>query len=449
MCGIAGLVRAPAVQPDAAVIQRMTDVLRHRGPDFGATVIRDNVALGHRRLSIIDLSTEANQPMVSDDGAVAIVFNGEIYNFQAIREEQIRAGHRFRTHSDTEVLLDAWREYGPDCLQRLRGMFAFAIHDRTRGLLFLARDRLGKKPLFYARGPGWFAFGSEIKAVRASGLISNDLDETALVQYVTYGYPVGDRSIFAAIRKLPPGHTLTVRADTPDHPAVISRNWQLRFSPEHGRTETECIGELDRLLSEAVRLRMVSDVPLGAFLSGGVDSSLVTALMCAHTPGRVKTFTIGFREKRFEELFCRLQALSREPAPTSGGASGRLPLAPPRTGTAGLRAGRECPGPTVRPRHGLGSRVSHPARSRGAPPACCVRLPNRRRAAKGARGMDAPIPRRALLPLGSQAGRAGNPHPDWHEAARNDRVERGVRPRPLNMWRRREVQRRASLDASS
>jgi asparagine synthase (glutamine-hydrolysing) len=301
MCGIAGLILADGRTVDRDVIVSMTETLRHRGPDGSGVFVEKNVGLGHRRLAVIDTSEAANQPLFNEDGSIAVVFNGEIYNFQKIREELIGKGHRFSTRSDTEVLLHSWEEYGPECLDHLRGMFAFCIYDSKKGVAFLARDRLGKKPIFYSCGSGFFAFASEVKALVGLPHIDKGLDPTAVVQFTTYGYSLGERTIYRGIRKLPPGHYAKVEIRTAQPVPQIKRYWEFSVAPDYGPSEEEWLEEMEYVLSDAVRLRLISDVPLGALLSGGVDSSLVAALMARNSSDRVETFNIGFKEKTFDE----------------------------------------------------------------------------------------------------------------------------------------------------
>jgi len=307
MCGITGIVTSAGRQPDRDLVRRMADTLRHRGPDADGVWIHDNVGLGHRRLTIIDTSHAADQPQFNEDRSVALVFNGEIYNFQELRPELEAAGHRFTTRSDTEVLVHGWEEWGPRVLDRMRGMFAFALYDARAERLFLARDRIGKKPLFWAMTPQGFVFGSEIKALLEHPGVSRELDARAVGEYAVYGNTVGERTIYRGVRSLPPGHSLTlstgagagVGAESAE--PAIARYWRYRPAPDPGIDEAAWLDELDRTLDDAVRLRMISDVPLGAFLSGGVDSSLIVAYMTRHAPGRVQTFSVGFDEARWDE----------------------------------------------------------------------------------------------------------------------------------------------------
>jgi len=287
MCGIAGIVGGA---PGRDTLDAMLASLEHRGPDDRGAFAGDGVALGMTRLSIIDLVT-GQQPMSSDDGAARIVFNGEIYNFRAVRAELQAGGHRFRTQSDTEVILRAWEADGERCVERLRGMFAFAIWDARRRRLFLARDRLGKKPLYYWRGGGALVFASEIKALLCHPGPGRAVDWPALHHYLAYGYTPAGRSAFAGIMKLPPGHTATLDGDT----FTARRYWSLPAAVSPIRlAPAELAQRLRDEIREAVRLRLESDVPLGAFLSGGVDSSVVVASMREVTSGRLTTFSIGF-----------------------------------------------------------------------------------------------------------------------------------------------------------
>jgi asparagine synthase (glutamine-hydrolysing) len=298
MCGIAGIVGGA---PATATLEAMLAALEHRGPDDRGTHTGDGVALGMTRLSIIDLAT-GRQPLSSDNGAATIVFNGEIYNFRAIRAELQARGARFRTQSDTEVILRAWEAEGERCVDRLRGMFAFAIWDARRRRLFLARDRLGKKPLYYWQGRGTLVFASEIKALLCHPGPSRGVDWPALHHYLAYGYTPAARSAFAGILKLPPGHTATLEGDA----FIARRYWALPPGPAAGGrpAAAELAGRLRDEIREAVRLRLESDVPLGAFLSGGVDSSVVVASMREVTSGRITTFSIGFgaAAASFDEL---------------------------------------------------------------------------------------------------------------------------------------------------
>jgi asparagine synthase (glutamine-hydrolysing) len=267
----------------------MASSLAHRGPDDEGFFVADGVALGHRRLSIIDLAT-GHQPMFNEDGSVCIVFNGEIYNYAQVKEELCAKGHRFATNSDTETIVHAYEEWGKDCVHRLRGMFAFAIWDARSRVLFLARDRLGKKPLFYAEHSGGFVFASEMKAILVDSRVDRQIDEEALASYFLFSYIPAPLTIFRGILKLLPGHTLIVK----EGKVTSERYWDVQFEPDRNKSEGQFVEEFMGLLDESVKMRLISDVPLGAFLSGGIDSSTVVALMHRHSRDPVKTFTIGF-----------------------------------------------------------------------------------------------------------------------------------------------------------
>jgi asparagine synthase (glutamine-hydrolysing) len=299
MCGISGkLYFDPGRPVESQVLERMNAALGHRGPDDAGVHCDGPVGLAHRRLSIIDLSPAGHQPMANEDDTIWIVFNGEIYNFPSLRPDLLRRGHRFRSNSDTEVILHLYEEHGPDCLRFLRGMFAFAIWDAPRRQLFLARDRLGKKPLCYQHDTTAFRFASEVKAILQDPQVEARPDAGGMLQYLTYGYVPGAWSAFQGVQRLPPGHYLTCR----DGHVEVVRYWRLRRDRKAQRSEEEWCHEIVARLEEAVRLRLVSDVPLGAFLSGGIDSSAVVALMSRATTGPVKTFSIGFEEPEFDEL---------------------------------------------------------------------------------------------------------------------------------------------------
>jgi asparagine synthase (glutamine-hydrolysing) len=290
----------------AEVLDRMCRVIRHRGPDDQGTLVRGVVALGMRRLSIIDLSG-GHQPISGCDSSVTVVFNGEIYNYRELQKELERRGHRFHTHSDTESIVHAYEEYGAGCVEHLRGMFGFALWDERKRELFIARDRAGKKPLYYTLTPtGTLVFGSELKSLLEHPEVERELDVEALDAYLTFGYVPDPLSIFRGIRKLPPGHHLTYK----DGEVRVREYWDFPFEPDTvQRTEEDYLEELRALLDESVRVRLVADVPLGAFLSGGVDSSAVVGFMSRHTAQPVKTFSIGFHEDSYSELkYARLAA---------------------------------------------------------------------------------------------------------------------------------------------
>lgn len=305
MCGIVGLL-APGLQSGAAepTLLRAAESLQSRGPDDAGVWVEDGIGFAHRRLAVLDLSPAGHQPMSSDDGRLVIVFNGEIYNFMELRNEIYPEGHGWRSNSDTEVVLAAYRKWGKDCLSRFNGMFAFAIWDRDSKTLFAARDRMGVKPFYYHHSSARFAFASRPRALfRLCHGLSEDIDEQALRFYLEAGYVPAPHSIHREIRQLPPGHWLTLR----DHELSVGRYWDFRHIPPEerwvDRREEDLLDELDELVSDAVRLRMVSDVPIGAFLSGGIDSSLVVAMMARHSASSVKTFTIGFDEQAYDESF--------------------------------------------------------------------------------------------------------------------------------------------------
>jgi asparagine synthase (glutamine-hydrolysing) len=313
MCGIAGIVNtAPGQRVEAATIHRMCQAIVHRGPDDEGLFVKDGTGLGMRRLSIIDLAG-GHQPVFNEDGSVWIVFNGEIYNFPELRKDLLKRGHNLSTHTDTEVIVHLYEEMGADCVNPLRGMFAFALYDERRRKLLLARDRLGKKPLHYALQNGAsqngalqsgvqqgerLLFGSEIKSILAVAPELATVNHQALLQYMYFGYVPDPLTAFTAIRKLPPGHLLEFENGKID----VRQYWDL---PQYGahppRSEEECLEEMEHRLAEAVRIRLISDVPLGALLSGGTDSSTVVALMARASSKPVKTFAIGFRDQDFNE----------------------------------------------------------------------------------------------------------------------------------------------------
>ncbi len=300
MCGISGLFDTRGKQDYSRdLISRINDIQLHRGPDEAGIHLEPGLALGHRRLSIIDLAT-GQQPLFNEDGSVCVVFNGEIYNFQQLVPELEALGHRFHTRSDTEVIVHAWESWGPACVDRFRGMFAFALWDRNKETLFLARDRMGVKPLHYALlDDGTFIFGSELKVVTAHPAFRRQIDPLAVEEYFTLGYVADPRCIYSTAKKLPPAHTLTVRRGK-SIPAPIPY-WDVRFSLDNPIPETDALVQLEHHLKESIQLRMIADVPLGAFLSGGVDSSTVVAMMAEISPHPVRTCAIGFKDPKFNE----------------------------------------------------------------------------------------------------------------------------------------------------
>jgi len=280
----------------------MTDAIRHRGPDDSGFFHDEWAFLGHRRLSIIDLAT-GHQPLTNETRDAWIIFNGEIFNHAELRPPLEKAGHRYTSRSDTETILHAYEEYGADCVTRLRGMFAFAIWDQKRKTLFCARDRLGKKPFYYYWDGRVFAFASEIKALLEHPAISPRFQDALLPEYLTFGYTSGDETLFSGIHRLPPGHHLTLRLKDTGAAPVISRYWEIpEAGPAEERSDEAWIAECRQRLEETVRMRLMSDVPLGMFLSGGVDSSTIAAIMKRQFSGPVKTFAVGYRETAYSEL---------------------------------------------------------------------------------------------------------------------------------------------------
>ena len=297
MCGIAGIVRSDRAAIDRDVLARMNEAIRHRGPDEDGFYFDDGVGLAMRRLAIIDLKS-GQQPIANADRTAWIVFNGEIYNYRELRKQLEDLGHHFETNSDTEAIVHAYDQYGTDCPQYLRGMFAFAIWDTRTHSLFLARDRVGKKPLLYARLPGQLIFASEFNALLQHPDVSRDIDYEAIHHYLSFMCVPAPLTAYQAIRKLEPGHWLLWR----DGELKTERYWQLDFSKKIKISEEEAGERVVDLLREAVRIRLMSEVPLGAFLSGGIDSSAVVALMAQESSEKVKTFSIGFEEQDFSEL---------------------------------------------------------------------------------------------------------------------------------------------------
>ena len=304
MCGITGIFDTRGARPVAhPVLHRMNESQTHRGPDEGSLHLEPGVGLGHRRLSIIDVAT-GQQPLFNEDHSLVIVFNGEIYNFQDLIPELQALGHVFRTKSDTEVIVHAWEAWGEDCVQRLRGMFAFALWDRNRQTFFMARDRMGVKPMFYAvLDDGMLLFGSELKSLLAyqdsRGGLRREIDPQAVEEYFALGYVAEPRTIFGQARKLEPGHSLCIRRGAPI-PATRCF-WDLRFTLDNAISADDAMEELRARLSESVRLRLISEVPLGAFLSGGVDSSAVVAMMAGLSDTPVHTCSIAFDDPAFNE----------------------------------------------------------------------------------------------------------------------------------------------------
>jgi asparagine synthase (glutamine-hydrolysing) len=314
MCGIAGFVSLDPPPGATQVLAGMTDAIRHRGPDDSGIFQDGGLFLGHRRLSIVDLAA-GHQPMTSPCGATTIVYNGEIFNHAAVREELQRGGHRYATRSDTETILHAYEEDGPACLRRFRGMFAFALWDARAQTLFCARDRLGIKPFYYFWDGRRFVFASEIKALLKYPAIPCAFEDEFLSEYLGFGFVSGDRTMFRGIRKLMPGHWLKVQVEDGRVSLREEQYWAppAGSPPAHPRSDEEWIAETRRRLEETVRMRLMSDVPLGMFLSGGVDSSAIAALVAressrSSTSGPLKTFAVGYREAAFSELKYARQA---------------------------------------------------------------------------------------------------------------------------------------------
>jgi asparagine synthase (glutamine-hydrolysing) len=300
MCGICGVAyRDPRRRPDADVLRKMAVTMRHRGPDDDGCEVFDQVGMAFRRLAIIDLSPAGHQPMTNEDGSVWIVFNGEIYNFRELHAE-LAGRHHFRSRSDTEVLLHLYEERGPEMVDAIDGMFSFAIFDQKNGMLLLARDPFGIKPLYYALNDRRLVFGSEIKPLLASGEVSREIDRAALNDFFDFHWIPAPRSIFADIRKLPPAHSLELDLATWD--CRLRRYWRPQYAPRDGRSLDAWADEADAALQQSVQSQLVADVPLGLFLSGGIDSTLVTLEASKGATKPPKTFTIGFEDDAFSEV---------------------------------------------------------------------------------------------------------------------------------------------------
>ena len=300
MCGVVGLFDTrEKSEIDKKLLGRMNQTLFHRGPDEGNLYTEPGLGLGHRRLSIIDVS-DGQQPLFNEDGSVVVVFNGEIYNFQELVAELTKLGHSFRTHSDTEVIVHGWEEWGENCVDHFRGMFAFGLWDRNQETLFLARDRLGIKPLYYAfLGDGTFIFASELKGLLAHPNLSRELNPNAIEEYFSFGYVPEPKTIFKQAFKLSPGHRLTLHHG--QSKVQQQQYWDVPFSRQSSISTQEAQEELIIRLKEAVKIRLMSEVPLGAFLSGGVDSSAVVAMMTDLMKDSVKTCSISFGDPAFNE----------------------------------------------------------------------------------------------------------------------------------------------------
>ena len=310
MCGLVGIMDTRGRGDiNRSLLERMNETQHHRGPDEGGLHVAAGIGLGHRRLSIIDLSS-GQQPLYNEDGTVVVVYNGEIYNFQPLAEELAALGHTFRTHCDTEVIVHAWEEWGEACVERFRGMFAFAVWDEQRETLFLARDRLGIKPLYYALlDDDTLVFGSELKSLMAHPGLRREIDPFAVEEYFGFGYVPEPRTIYKQARKLSPGHTLTVRRGQPlPEPREY---WDVPFQPNGVSDEAEAGEALVERLREAVDIRRIAEVPLGAFLSGGVDSSAVVAMMAGLSDDPVNTCSISFGDPAFDESAYARQVAER------------------------------------------------------------------------------------------------------------------------------------------
>jgi len=298
MCGICGIVFAErAGRPEKATLERMAARMRHRGPDEQGFYVAEGVGLGHARLSIIDLEG-GTQPLFNETGEIAVVYNGEIYNFLELREQLEARGHTFATRTDTEVIVHLYEEFGDECIERLRGMFAFALYDRRNHRLLAARDRLGKKPFYYALRGGRLVFASELKALVVHPEISREIAPLALDEYLTFQYVPSPRTILRCVEKLAPAHALVFEKGT----LRTWRYWRPLYFPKRRVSADEAGREALEKIDDAVRCRLVSDVPLGCFLSGGIDSSIIVAMMRRHVTGTLRTFSIGFREAGFDEI---------------------------------------------------------------------------------------------------------------------------------------------------
>ncbi|PYV73163.1 MAG: asparagine synthase (glutamine-hydrolyzing) [Acidobacteria bacterium] len=300
MCGIAGILEfGRDARADSDALREMCRIMAHRGPDDEGFYFDGHLGIGMRRLSIVDLTT-GHQPISNENGSIWIVFNGEIYNHLSLREQLIARGHAYRTHSDTETIVHLYEEYGRDCVKHLRGMFAFAIWDKNKKVLFIARDRLGIKPLYYQLSGERFLFGSEIKVVLAHANVPTQFNGGVLPEFLAFGYLSGDDTFYNGIRKLLPGHTLEL---TPEGETEIRQYWNLDASLAHDSLDEQSyVRSYRELLEGAVESHLMSDVPVGVFLSGGVDSSAVAALMTKIRREPVETFSVGYGEHAYSEL---------------------------------------------------------------------------------------------------------------------------------------------------
>ncbi|HKA27799.1 MAG TPA: asparagine synthase (glutamine-hydrolyzing), partial [Candidatus Binatia bacterium] len=323
MCGIAGFVAPADVRADLGVLERMVASLRHRGPDAVGLHVDGPAALGVARLSVIDLET-GDQPIETEDGSATVVLNGEIYGCEEHRAALVARGHRFRSRSDTEVIAHAWEEVGEGVVDRLNGMFAFALWERDRKRLFLARDRMGEKPLYYTVADGWFVFASELRALLAHPVTAARLDLEGLARYLTYDYVPDPHSILAGVTKLPPGHTLVATG----REIVTRRYWDIPFRPEPEVDERTWCEEIARRFDRAVALRLVSDVPVGCFVSGGIDSTVVAGTAARQRP-HIRTFSVGYDgtdhdERRYARIVADYFGTRHEELVVSASDAGRL-----------------------------------------------------------------------------------------------------------------------------
>ena len=302
MCGVCGLIDYKANSSFGEdIIRKMCKEIQHRGPDDEGVYINKEplaVGLGHRRLSIIDLSSAGHQPMSNEDKTIWVIFNGEIYNYKVLREDLKKTGHTFKSHSDTETIIHLYEEYGEECVKYLRGMFVFALWDERQKKLYLARDRTGKKPLLYYHKNNKFCFASEFTSLLTSGLIEKNIRHESLDEYLTYGYVPAPFTIYEDVFKLPPANILILK----NNEVTIKPYWRLDYGNKINISENDAVEEILRLLKESVNIRLYSDVPLGAFLSGGIDSSAVVAFMSQLSSKKVKTFSIGFEDEDYSEL---------------------------------------------------------------------------------------------------------------------------------------------------
>jgi asparagine synthase (glutamine-hydrolysing) len=303
VCGIAGFLAPGGVRADPDLLTRMVGALRHRGPDAVGYHVEDNVALGVARLRVVDL-VHGDQPLANEDGTVHVVLNGEIYNFRNLRERLRARGHRFTSAGDTEVIAHAWEEEGEGCLDAFNGMFALALWDRARRLLFLARDRMGEKPLYWTDAGGWLVFASELRALLAHPAVSRELDPAGVARYLAYDYVPDPHAILRGVQKLPPAHVLVAT----DGKRRVQRYWEIPFAPDPSPSEASWCARIAAGLDAAVARRLEADVPLGCFLSGGIDSTAIAATAARARPG-IATFSIGFAEALYDEgRFARLVA---------------------------------------------------------------------------------------------------------------------------------------------